>query len=66
VPLSAVVLWALERAFFGESKQSKSLLLGGFADQSFVQGEKFRILRERLKGEEGLCCALDEDPVRCV
>ncbi len=31
-----------------------------------VQGEKFRILRERLKGEEGLCCALDEDPVRCV
>ncbi len=43
MPLSAVVLWALERAFFGESKQIKSLLLGGFADQSFGERANFRV-----------------------
>jgi hypothetical protein len=37
-------LWALERAFFGESKQSKSLLLGALQTKALESEPTFEFL----------------------
>jgi hypothetical protein len=44
MPLFAVILWALERAFFGESKQSKSLLLGALQTKALENEPTFEFL----------------------